>query len=146
MDTAQDIIDRNMFVFTTYHQKNLEKTLNESGNAVYEELAANHVDNQYDKMTIDTHAMAEVKVIEDVMEKGTHVLSYSIIEPLWYELRRWYKSKDTFSLRECVHQRHLYLSCVYDTAESCHYAGLNPGPGSRERDRAPSYPLDCREH
>ena len=98
VDTAQDIIDRNMFVFTTYHQKNLEKTLNESGNAVYEELAANHVDNQYDKMTIDTHAMAEVKVIEDVMEKGTHVLSYSIIEPLWYELGRWYKSKDTFSL------------------------------------------------
>ena len=49
-------------------------------------------------------------------------------------------------LRECVHQRHLYPSCVYDTAESCHYAGLNPGPGSRERDRAPSYPLDCREH
>ena len=54
VDTAQDIIDRNMFVFTTYHQKNLEKTLNESGNAVYEELAANHVDNQYDKMTIES--------------------------------------------------------------------------------------------
>ena len=84
VDTAQDIIDRNMFVFTTYHKKNLEKTLNESGNAVYEELAANHVDNQYDKMTIDTHAMAEVKVIEDVMEKGTHVLSYSIIEPSYH--------------------------------------------------------------
>ena len=49
-------------------------------------------------------------------------------------------------LKKCVHQRHLYHSCVYDTAESCHYAGLNLGPGSRERDRAPSYPLDCREH
>ena len=35
-------------------------------------------------------------------------------------------------LRECVHhQRHLYHSCVYYTAESCHYAGLNPEPGTR---------------
>ena len=39
VDTAQDIIDRNMSVFTNYGQKNIKKSLNGSGTAVYKELA-----------------------------------------------------------------------------------------------------------
>ena len=73
----------------------MEKTLNESGIAVYEELAK-HVDSQ--QSTIDNYIIVENKVIEDVMEKGTHVLTFPIITPSFYELGRWYKSKDTYSL------------------------------------------------
>ena len=95
MDTAQDIIDRNMIVFSTWHLQQLRKQLNGSGNAVYEELAK-HVDNQ--QTTIDNHIIVENKIWEGVMEKGTHVLTLSIIKPSWYEFGRWYRSKDTYSL------------------------------------------------
>ena len=97
VDTAQDIIDRNMFVFSNWMLQDLEEKLNKSGIAVYEELAK-HVDYQYQQMPIDDFSKFEAKVIEDVMEKGTHVLTFPIITPSFYELGRWYKSKDTYSL------------------------------------------------
>ena len=99
VDTAQDIIDRNMSVFTNYGQKNIKKSLNGSGTAVYKELAKLVNLPKCYKFGVEwAYECLENTTKYNVMETGTHVLAYSIIKPSWYKWGRWHRSKDTFSL------------------------------------------------
>ena len=100
VDTAQDIIDRNMSVFTGYvGMGNFKEALNGSGIAVYKELAKLVNMPECYNFGVELAYECVANTTKDgLMEKGTHVLAYSIIKPSWYKWGRWHRSKETFSL------------------------------------------------